>query len=173
MIQIEEDFWQLRDLNPQPSHLIYDKLDHRTTVSCSLNLLQTEIAVLKLLSNRSCCVSARKFLNLKKTDFIPHILQKSIVDSILVWPLGLKFPNVETSLLLVILNLIFIFLNIMDGFPSGVHLFDHLQWSIFRVLVFIAYQPCARAPTSTVVFKLEINLSPLPGFEPTTSVVPS
>ena len=31
---IEKDFWRLQDLNPQPSDLIHEKLDHRTTVYC-------------------------------------------------------------------------------------------------------------------------------------------
>ena len=31
---IEKDVWGQQDLNPQPSNLIHDELDHRTTESC-------------------------------------------------------------------------------------------------------------------------------------------
>ena len=36
---IEKDFWRRRDLNSQPSDLLNDKLDHRTTVSCYIILI--------------------------------------------------------------------------------------------------------------------------------------
>ena len=33
LIWIENDFWRWRDLNPHPSNLLHDELDHRTMVS--------------------------------------------------------------------------------------------------------------------------------------------
>ena len=49
-IWIDKDFWRQQDLNPQPSNLIHDKLDHRTTVSCShfWSLISPEMRTLNL-----------------------------------------------------------------------------------------------------------------------------
>ena len=38
LVWIKKDFWQQQDLNPQPSNLIHDELDHRTTVFRPLTL---------------------------------------------------------------------------------------------------------------------------------------
>ena len=77
-IWIEQDFWLRLRWNPQPSDLIHDGLDHRTTVSCYLhNLLWL------VLGRYSICpkhFSQKKHLK----SCIFHIYFKTIFDIISV-----------------------------------------------------------------------------------------
>ena len=78
------------------------------------------------------------------------------------------------------LLLYYIFLKV--GTPSGVHIFDHLLWSIFQSSIFTHYIIQFFKPRFySAPFKFEFNqllifierLSSLSGFEPGTSPVPS
>ena len=75
-----------------------------------------------------------------------------------------------------VFNWLSFFFNV--GSPCGVHLFDHLLWSIFQLqvhgdLLWAAFMYCLYTILEQLIWiQVRKRLLPLPGFEPTTYLVP-
>ena len=69
-----KDFWQWQYLNPQPSDLIHNELDHRTTVSCLNTLFLTHLKVWQSHKRKVIHIHSSVCLQKPKTGLINSLM---------------------------------------------------------------------------------------------------